>query len=538
MRSSAPHRASFPPLQDPWWWAALALWLLNDHVLKGSPLLPSIATGKISDICGLFVLPAALGALARPQSLRAIPYLAVGLYFSGIQLFASWATGSEALLAAIGVPSRITPDPSDLFALPALIVAWLRYEGPVLDPLKGAAPRRALALPGYALLLFATVATSRVDGNSGVQRTGRIFLYNATGNSQQVTLRQLRPDVGANCFAIQDNPSAHLRAGLFEATETLTVEAGSLLALDARVDSNLDPELEDKANACNAMVIDGPLRAPSLVFWTPESFPLKRFVDSQGDLNVEGMIALEESNSGNDEQLQFRHLGEISLLHPLSSEAPPKASPECAPPDSKGSLGWGEDFPQGPHKLLSVKAGADGCLSLELGHPEKKLQTRRYLCIPADHFPFTPGSTIQFRSLKGEAAILGDNIEGWRISPPESAPLVELWIVLGQGLPEIRSLSFGVKALDECPFASSQEECLTLSRPVRLLVRSTSSGKEVELRANGASNAQIVSDKEVEWSLELLEGEERSVLDGSCSGDRIRGGLELQLIATRRRVAP
>lgn len=511
------------------------LWVLNDHFLKGAQLLPAIATGKISDVCGLYVLPAALGALVRRENLRWLPYLAVGLYFSGIQLFSSWATLSEAVLAALGVPSRIICDPSDLLTLPALLLAWLRYEG-AASRSRWSSPRFALALPGYALLLFSTVATSRIDKDSDVQRTGRIFLYNATGKSQQITLRQLRPDVGANCFAIQDKPTAHLHADLFEAIETLTLEAGGLLALDARVDPNLDPDLEDEAHACRAMVIDGPLRAPRLVFWTPESFPLKRFIGNPDVLEGDGMIALEELDSENDKKLSFRHLGNTALLHPLSSETPPKVSPECAVPHTKSSLGWGEDFPQGPHTLESVTAGADGCLSLELGHPNKDLQTRRYLCIPADRFPFAQGSTLQFRSLKGEAAIVGDNIEGWRISPPESDPKVELWLVLGQGLPELRDLSFGVRALDECPFASNQEECLTLSRPVQLTVRSPASGQEVLLRAQPGSNTQTISSEKSEWTLELLEGEERSVLDGSCSGERIRGGLEIQLIATRKLV--
>jgi hypothetical protein len=44
-------------------WTAFVLLLLNDHVLKGSGLLPGDVTGKLSDFAWLIVAPAFAAAL-------------------------------------------------------------------------------------------------------------------------------------------------------------------------------------------------------------------------------------------------------------------------------------------------------------------------------------------------------------------------------------------------------------------------------------------------------------------------------------------
>ncbi len=45
-------------LEDPWTIAAVALWIVNDHVLKGSA--PGWLTGKLSDVAGLAAFPVIL----------------------------------------------------------------------------------------------------------------------------------------------------------------------------------------------------------------------------------------------------------------------------------------------------------------------------------------------------------------------------------------------------------------------------------------------------------------------------------------------
>lgn len=541
MPFALPTRSPKRPLHDHWWWAALALWALNDHWFKGSGFLPGALTGKLSDVCGLWVLPAALSALgtrwgATPgYASRFAPYLLVGFYFAGLQLWPPLLEASHTILAALGIPSRITADLSDLWALAVLAPAWLRYEQHCTPaPL----PRLRLAIPSYALLLLTTVATSRVDQPGGVQRTGRLFLYNNTSQEQQVTIRQIRDDVDANCFFIQNSPSTHLNDALFEPVETVLVRPQGLVALDARAQTNLQSDLADDPNACEAMVLSGPNRDPQLVFWRSEEFPLQSFNDVPANLKINGVIALEPQGATDNKRLGYRHLGTRTIVYPTQPKAPEMASPECSPRDPRADLGWGQPFPKGPHKVLRIKPGKDGCLELELGNTkDERLKTRRYLCIPPERFPFEEGTIVQFRSLQGESAVIGDNIEGWRIAPPEDEPNLEFWVILGQGLPQLGKLTFGARVQDACSYAPTQEDCLTLSRPVDIFARSEKDNTEVVLQARGDKSQQKLADTEGEWTLELLESEERSVFDGSCSGERVRTGREIQLLATWRRNA-
>src|SRR3954469_11095790 len=48
--------------------AAVGVLAVNDHLLKGSGLLPGAVTGKLSDFAGLFFFPLLLAAIARGPS--------------------------------------------------------------------------------------------------------------------------------------------------------------------------------------------------------------------------------------------------------------------------------------------------------------------------------------------------------------------------------------------------------------------------------------------------------------------------------------
>jgi hypothetical protein len=100
--------------------AAIALTALNDHVLKGSGLLPGWLTGKLSDFTGLFFFPLVVAAVVRAKTpaARAAVVIAVGALFAGLKL-------SPAACAWIAPLAGVTPDPTDLVALPVLALAWL-----------------------------------------------------------------------------------------------------------------------------------------------------------------------------------------------------------------------------------------------------------------------------------------------------------------------------------------------------------------------------------------------------------------------------
>lgn len=546
MRAPHPTTPIHRPLADPVWWVALLLWILNDQVWKGSSSMPAALTGKLSDVCGLWVLPAALRCLLvhagvdqrspQHQALRMAPYAVIGVYFAGLQLWPALVLASHSVLAGIGIPSRITADPTDLWALLVLVPAYRRYRHLIPRNPSRSRPRLAWAIPAYSLVLLTTVATSRVDEPNGVQRTAGLFLYNNTNQEQQVTIQQVRANVDANCFFIQNQPNAHLTTSLFEAVETVRIQPKGLLALDARAQTNLQSDLND--NPCQAMILSGPNRDPQLLFWRFEQFPIQHFKEVPANLKINGVIALEPVSPAQPERLRYRHLGPTRIVYPTTDKAPDPASQACAPPAKRAVLDWGQPFPKGQHKLVSLSPGPDGCIALELARPgDDQLKTRRYLCVPPKRFPFSVGSTLQFRSLEGEAATIGGNIEGWRISTPESEPPLEFWVILGQGLPRLGRLTFGTQAQNNCAYAPQDGECMTLSRPLDVVARSQDTGAEVILRAQDASAPQKLAQDNGEWTLELLQGEERSVFDGACSGDRVRTGRELQLLATWRRKA-
>src|SRR5688572_5962006 len=101
-------------LKSPIWWLALAVLLLNDHVLKGAGLLPGLVTGKLSDLVGLLVAPPLSCALAGARTRRAgiACFAAVALVFAAIKLSTDAADLLCAAAGAFGLRWKIVADPT------------------------------------------------------------------------------------------------------------------------------------------------------------------------------------------------------------------------------------------------------------------------------------------------------------------------------------------------------------------------------------------------------------------------------------------
>ena len=139
--------------------ACLVLLVLNDHVLKQA--WPGPVTGKLSDVVGLVVAPL---VLAVPLALLRVPrpaltaVLATGVGFVLVKTTQTGAAVATDLWSAVAGPSYLLRDPTDLLALPALLVA-LRVHGLAgrrRQPLR----RRVRATVGAVLLPFAVLATA------------------------------------------------------------------------------------------------------------------------------------------------------------------------------------------------------------------------------------------------------------------------------------------------------------------------------------------------------------------------------------------
>ena len=139
--------------------ASLVVLALNDHVLKQA--WPGWFTGKLSDVVGLVVaplllaVPLALLGLRRP-AVAAV--LATGIGFALVKTTGAGSDLASALWSAAGWTSYLRRDPTDLIALPALLLA-LRVHRLAADPTTRLR-RRATATVGALVLPFAVLATA------------------------------------------------------------------------------------------------------------------------------------------------------------------------------------------------------------------------------------------------------------------------------------------------------------------------------------------------------------------------------------------
>jgi hypothetical protein len=107
---------------------AVAGLALNDHYLKYA--YPGAVTGKLSDFCGLFFFPLFLCALAVLAGARFSRGLVTGaaavtdLAFIAVKLWPPAGAVYVGALGALGFPSVLVQDPSDLIALAVNIPLW------------------------------------------------------------------------------------------------------------------------------------------------------------------------------------------------------------------------------------------------------------------------------------------------------------------------------------------------------------------------------------------------------------------------------
>ena len=160
-------------LRHPTSLAALALLVLNDHVLKAQ--FGTWWTGKLSDIAGLVFAPAlvavALAAVAphaRARAVAATSLATTGVAFIAVKASAVGAGAASALLSHAVGPSLVRADTTDLVTLPALAIGWLTFRA---SRRKLGAPARTLTSRLGAVLLVgaataATLATSYIGVNN------------------------------------------------------------------------------------------------------------------------------------------------------------------------------------------------------------------------------------------------------------------------------------------------------------------------------------------------------------------------------------
>ena len=133
---------------------SLVLLILNDFLLKAT--FHNTLTGKLSDFCGLFIFPIFWSAVFPKRKLSVF-------VLSGI-LFVFWkseyASGIIELLNPIFNIHR-TVDPTDLIALPVLLLAWFHINGIPHITLNNSLLARLSACFIGAVAIFSFCATSQ-----------------------------------------------------------------------------------------------------------------------------------------------------------------------------------------------------------------------------------------------------------------------------------------------------------------------------------------------------------------------------------------
>ncbi|MCU0676285.1 MAG: hypothetical protein MUE69_26280 [Myxococcota bacterium] len=334
---------------SPAWWLALTLLVLNDHVLKRA--FPGALTGKLSDFAGLFVAAPLLSALvARTRRARIVAYVATGAVFAAINVSPAVAEVVERLLAW-----RIWTDPSDLIALPMLLVAWRRYESLAKHETSSAAieglratrlgwtERLAVALGGLAC-----VATSRWPVDVPPPWTGELQitgLYAETyedesDRREDVRIRRLLPEVELDCEALATRPEETVTRRLFAPVERWSLGHRELLQFITGAGAGTSRE-------CDVIWLEHDEAGVALVRWSAD---------------VAGRVALERNGDaiGWVEEIGSNLIVRRSPRAPIPART---CEPAPIPPSVDGT------WPTGPYDTryaVQAEASPDGCTRVTL----------------------------------------------------------------------------------------------------------------------------------------------------------------------------
>ena len=459
-RPLAPERALLHPL----WLVAVTVLLVNDHLLKGAEVLPMALTGKLSDFAGLLVAPVVLCAVARVRSraLIAAAHVLIGAVFAGINISPAFAGAFEGLMALTPTPWSIFVDPTDVVALPMLLVSWR-----VLVPAMG----REVSSPVFAQSIalgvgaLACMATSPPPPNPPPTVTppgeftpwiwGNIGVANDSDESMVLRVRRLKETVFLDCGLVLANPEHALSRELFGPAEVWIVEPGRI--------SPLESWRAWDGGTCDAFLVDGsdlPMRVVALdleEYWSAE------FPSTTDAADESRTIHAGSAEGGWDDH---------PVLHPAPGLLEPLAAPGCEIPDESLGLAWSELPAQGWWTLEGVTVAPDGCVALDL--EASGAQTRWFLCIPAGAFPFELGEDILISPLQLGHSL--QSIDGVELATDAERLRVargEDTVVIGLQATELRQIA-------DCNL--SHDACGSLVRPLELVV-DTGAGAPETVRA-------------------------------------------------------
>lgn len=455
-----PHRA----LSQPLWWAALAVLVLNDHVLKGAGVVDGAITGKLSDVAGLMVAPAVLATMMAIGSRRGLAWIhgLIGGVFAAINLSPAAAAGWETLTAWTPFPWAVTLDPTDCLALPALLLSWRLFTPAMCRAADAGRIRGGLRLAGLAVGALACVATSPPECEesddcpfSQPPPPQRFFpthfesfhIGNPTEDLQVVRVRAVRSDLSFDCQTVLDDPTWSLTRAHFDTPEIWQLEP------DRTIPISTWSQWERYPAGCRFYLIDGSHLEMTLVAWSTDEFPpvelpslLSDAMDAEALGFVGGRLLLPaEGGSLEDHAIRFSA--------PPANPVP--AAPGCGTVGEAHALAWDADVPLGSHVIDSWTEAPDGCLAIDLS------AKRWHVCLPSGTFPFQAGDTVY----------IGSEDSGHNVQPIDGFEMISDTVTLrvgrGEDLVPLPEGDFTYSPSDDC--APAHDACGNLVSPLNFI---------------------------------------------------------------------
>ncbi|MFV8752334.1 hypothetical protein ACNOYE_17430 [Nannocystaceae bacterium ST9] len=518
------------------WIAALALLVVNDHVLKGSGLLPGMLTGKLSDFAGLVVAPVLLATLVRARTRTSLLacHVAVGLVFAGIQLSLPFADLWSAAMGLLGHPWTITSDPSDLLALPMLLVSWrvlvpkMREEVAMLPEL------RRLAVGGLSLVgLWSSVATSYVDGGIDPDDQwyedvyGNLIVNNANDHDIALLVRPLRPEIALDCSAVARDPGRLLPAQAFGEPVHWSLPPRTNVAI------------ADSRWPCAAAWVAGEGIAPTILFWSSDEHPSAWFA---GQIFVGESLPISATALVFDEQ-GASWVGGEGFRFAVDGSIPEQ--PESCQDLADERVDWDAALPKDrPLELLSLDYGPDGCFALELGDLWNPGSSTAYVCAPESALPFVAGEHLQFSEVG--AGGVGRWLSVHRLDPAtdtialalDGEPELRVDLMRGVGTVETLGWQLGSHSVTAIPRPTCEwtvdDACATNERPFDLAVvgveGTLAAGDPTVMLDDPIAGGDGVRRRE----FTLVHAQERSLLDPTCVEGAAGLGFDLDATIVSR----
>ncbi len=542
-RPSASPLAPWRALLHPAWLLALAVLAVNDHVLKGAGVLPGVVTGKLSDLAGLFVAPALLASLLGVGGRRALAacHAAVGAGFAVIQVWAPAAAGLVAVTAWLGLPWVITMDPTDLLALPMLLVSWRVLVPAMARPRPGARlRRRALELAAASAGLACTMGTSVVEPPWLRPFDGDVFLYNdSEDETLALQVQALKPTVAIDCDAVMADPGRFLQPELFDVAQIWNIgpgQAGNLREVAG--------ESETASVSCQVFRVSVTgVASPAIVAWWPQDIPRAsyRFPGDGGDggdgapiEDAPGLLRVETVVNDDGDVIEPPRLvapNKDDLVHRQRPAPEPEDGGLCAEQSDADRLFWAIPGGSALWHVESITAAPDGCTRLELRDPsavqaDGASQTG-YLCVRPSVYPFAPGDWVRVVAHGDELTFQVVDDNGEAVEPRRV-----LYVGVGSThlyLPG--DLTVSARPIDTCERAV-HDACGTLARPAELEVVRVDTGGARLLRAR--EGAVLPGNDGSDIEVHVVHALARDTVDADCTLGGAGLGPEYELWAVYR----